>query len=97
LKFGWVFGANVGGLAEEVLGVTDTTNKRVDARVAEAGVDDDGADLLSGRLQQMLATVDEAGKLVDGRDVIRILIQTEELGQAKMLGEPDVIELCVFH
>ena len=46
-----VLGADVGGLAEEVLRVADATHEGVDARVAEAGVDQDGADRLSGRFQ----------------------------------------------
>ena len=46
-----VLGADVGGLAEEVLRVADTTHEGVDARVAEAGVDQDGADRLSGGFQ----------------------------------------------
>ena len=50
LELDWIFGANVGSLAEEMLGILDATNKTVDARIAEAGVDDDGADLLPGRL-----------------------------------------------
>ena len=36
---------------DQVLGVLDATNQSVDARVTEAGVDDDGAaDSLTGRL-----------------------------------------------
>ena len=50
---GRVFGADVGSLTEEVLGVPDTANEGVDTRIAEAGVDDDGAaDGLAGGLQQ---------------------------------------------
>ena len=46
-----VLGADVGGLAEEVLRVADTTHEGVNARAAEAGVDQDGADRLSGGFQ----------------------------------------------
>ena len=46
-----VLGAYVGSLAEEVLRVTDTTHEGIDARVAEAGVDEDGPDYFSGRFQ----------------------------------------------
>ena len=51
LELGGIAGADVGGLAEEVLRVTDTTHEGVDARVAETGVDQDGADRLSGGFQ----------------------------------------------
>ena len=44
-------GADVGGLADEVLRVADTTHEGVNARVAEAGVDQDGTHRLSGGLQ----------------------------------------------
>ena len=45
--------ADVGGLTEHVLGILDTANEGVDTRIAEAGVDDDGAaDGLAGRLQK---------------------------------------------
>ena len=36
LKLGWILGADVGGLAKEVLGVGDATDKGVDTGVAEA-------------------------------------------------------------
>ncbi len=45
-----VLGANVGSLAEQVLRVADATHMAVDVLVAEAGVDEDGADHLPGRL-----------------------------------------------
>ena len=37
-----ILGADVGGLALQVLGVLDTTHAAVDLGIAEAGVDDDG-------------------------------------------------------
>ena len=45
------FGADVGGLAKEVLGGFDTTDEDVDARVAEARIDDDGTDDATGWFQ----------------------------------------------
>ena len=48
-----VLGADIGGLAETVLGVGDATDLAVHGLAAEAGVDDDGAtDGLTGGLQQ---------------------------------------------
>ena len=52
LELGWVLGTDVGGLADEVLGVLDAANEAVDPTVAEAGVDDDGADFKAGRFQE---------------------------------------------
>ena len=43
--------ADIGSLTEEVLRVTDTTDEGVDARIAEAGVDEDGTDYLAGGFQ----------------------------------------------
>ena len=51
LELSRVARANVGGLAEQVLRVTDTTHEGIDTRVAEAGVNKDGTDHLSGRFQ----------------------------------------------
>ena len=65
VELGGVLGADVGSLANEVLGVLDTANKGVDARVAEAAVDDDGtADSLAGRLQQQAAAIDHVGHVL---------------------------------
>ena len=79
-----VLGPNVSSLAQQVLRVTDTANQGIDAGIAETGVDDDGTHLRAGWLKQMLTTVDHGGKLVDGGDVVRIFVQTEELVQLKM-------------
>ncbi len=49
-ELGGVLGADIDGLAKKVLGVLDATDKGVDTGVAEAGVDDDGAHLATGRL-----------------------------------------------
>jgi hypothetical protein len=51
LELSRVARADVGSLTEEVLRVTDTTHEGIDARVAEAGVNKDGTDHLSGRFQ----------------------------------------------
>ena len=39
-----IFGTDVGGLAEEVLGVTDTADLAIDRLVSEARIDEDGSD-----------------------------------------------------
>ena len=52
LELGGVLGADVGSLAKEVLRVLDATDQGVDARVAVAGIDDDGTDHLAGGLQE---------------------------------------------
>lgn len=51
LELARVLGSDVGSLPQQVLGVLDATNQSIDARVAEAGVDDDGTDHLAGWLQ----------------------------------------------
>ena len=73
-----VLGADVGSLAEEVLRVTDTAHEGIDARVAEAGVDEDGADHLSGGLQQHQAAVGHVGHMLHGRFVIRVFSHVDE-------------------
>ena len=44
----------------------------------------------------MAATVGHAGNLLDGWDVLGILLQVAELSNGKVLRELDVIH-CVFH
>ena len=51
LELARVLGADVGGLADEVLRVLDTANQGVHAGVAETAVDEDGTDHLSGGFQ----------------------------------------------
>ena len=87
VELGGVFGADVGGLTEQVLGVLDTAHQSVDAGVAEAAVDDDGtADGLAGRLQQQAAAIDHVGHLLRRRNVGRVLAPVAELCQREMLG-----------
>ena len=86
VELGGVLGADVGSLANEVLGVLDTANKGVDAGIAEAAVDDDGADGLAGRLQQQAAAIDHVGHLLRRRNVGRVLAGVAELCQREMLG-----------
>ena len=86
-----VLGTYVGSLAPQVLRVADTADESVDARVTEARVDDDGAsDSLSGRLQQLTATVGHVGNLLYGGDVVGILTEFAEFRQREMITEFDV-------
>ena len=73
-----ILGADVGGLAEQVLRVTDSAHQGVDARVAETAVDEDGTDHLSGRLQQHQAAVGHVGHVLHGRFVIRVFSHVDE-------------------
>ena len=91
LELSRVLGSDVGGLSQQVLGVLDTTNESVDARVAEAGVDDDGTDHLSGRFQQILATVLQVKQYLRRWQVVRVLLQIEEFRQHKVLRESYVV------
>ena len=86
VELGGVLGADVGSLANEVLRVPDTANKGIDAGVAEAAGDDDGADGLAGRLQQQAAAIDHVGHLLRRRNVGRVLAGVAELCQREMLG-----------
>ena len=52
LELAGVLGADVGGLALQMLRVANATNEGVDTGVAVAGVDDDGANHLAGGLQE---------------------------------------------
>jgi len=85
LELARVLGSDVGSLSQQVLGVLDATNQSIDARVAEAGVDNDGTDHLAGRLQQHQATIGHVHHVLHGGFVVGILLPVAELCQRKML------------
>ena len=87
-----VTGADVGSLAEQVLRVRDTTHMAVDVLVAEAGVDEDGTDHLSGGLQQHQAAVGHVRHVLHGGFIVRVFVHIDEFLQRKVLTE-----FCVFH
>ena len=92
LELSRVARADVGSLAEEVLRVTDTTHEGIDTRVAEAGVDDDGADHLPGRFQEHHAAVDHVRHVLHGGFIVRVFAHVDEFVQKEVLTES-----CVFH
>jgi hypothetical protein len=79
-----VLGADVGGLTEEVLRVTDTTHEGVDARVAETGVDEDGTDHLSGGFQEHQAAVGHVRHVLHGGFIIGVFARVDEFFQRKV-------------
>ena len=97
LELAGVLGADVGSLAKEVLRALDATDQGVDARVAVAGVDDDGTDHLAGGLQEHQAAIGHVHHVLHGGLVVGVLAQIEKLAQTKVGRQPRVIELCVFH
>jgi len=74
-----VLGADVGSLTEEMLRVLDATNEGVDARVAVAGIDDDGTDHLAGGLQEHQAAIGHVRHELHGGDVLWVLAEIAEL------------------
>ena len=84
LELSRVFGADVGSLAQYVLGVLDAADESVNARVAEAAIDDDGANNAAGRLQQVLATVLQVKHDLHRGQVVGVLLQVEKLRQLKV-------------
>lgn len=72
LELRGVLGADVSGLARQVLGTIDTADQTIDAGVAETGIDDDGTDDAAGGLQQVQTTVFHVCNLSYGWDVVRV-------------------------
>ena len=64
----------------------------VDILVAEAGVDDDGTNHLSGRFQEHHAAVDHVRHVLQRGLVARVFLRVDEFLQRKVLTES-----CVFH
>ena len=82
-----VLGADVGSLTQQVLRVADTTNEGVDARVAVAGVDDDGTDRLSGGFQQHQAAVGHVRHVLHGGGVVGVLFHVDKLAKSEVRRE----------
>ena len=79
LELGGVFGADVGSLTEEMLRVLDATDQGVDARVAVARIDDDGADHLAGGLQEHQAAIGHVYHVLHGGLVVGVLAEIKKL------------------
>jgi len=73
-----------------VLGILDTTNEGIDARITEARIDDDGTDHLTGWLQQHVAAIDHVHHVLHRGIVVGILVGVAELGQREVITEFDV-------
>ena len=70
LELGRVAGADVGSLAEAVLGIGDAADLAVHLVAAEAGVDEDGAHLKAGGLQEHQAAIGHVGHGLHRRNVL---------------------------
>ena len=82
-----VLGADVGSLTQQVLRVADATDEGVDARVAVAGVDDDGTDRLSGGFQQHQAAVGHVRHVLHGGGVVGVLFHVDKLAKSEVRRE----------
>ena len=99
LKLLRIFRADVGGLTCQMLGVTDTAHQLVHGLTTEPGVDDDGADGLSGWLQQHQATKVDVHEIRKRGQIIRVLLEVEKFAYSKVRREPYTAELffCNVH
>jgi hypothetical protein len=84
LELCWVLGADVGGLAKEMLGVVDTADFAVYRFATETGIDYDRADDETGRLQKLMTAISHIDHILHRRDVLRVLAQMEEFAQSEM-------------
>ena len=75
LELSWVFGTDVGGLAEKMLGVFDAPYPAIDSFVTEARIDDDGAHDLTGWLQQQMTAIGQIRHNLHRGDILRIFLQ----------------------
>ena len=77
--------ADIGGLADQVLGVADTAHLAVHGLATEARIHDDGTHQEPRRLQQLMAAIGQICHDLHRGDVLGVLAQVEELAQLKML------------
>lgn len=85
-----VLGADVGSLAEKVLRVAYATNEAVDAGVAVARIDDDGAYHLAGGFQEHQAAIGHVRHVLHGGLVVGVLAQIEKFAKFKVITESRV-------
>ena len=76
--------SDVGSLADEVLGVFYASHLAVHDLTTETGVDDDRPHKKSGRLQQHDAAIGQVRHGLHRRDILRMLLQVQELVQSKV-------------
>ena len=96
LELGGIFGVDVGGLAEKVLGILDTPDLAIDGLITKARINDDRAHNLTGRLQQLVTAISQIRHDLHCGDVLRVFPQIQKLAQLKMRRQSDVIEI-LFH
>ena len=93
LELDRIFRADVSSLTYQMLGVTDTAHQMVHGLTTEPGVDDDGADGLSGWLQQHEATAVDVHDIRKRGEVIRVLLEVEKFADSKVRRKPYTAEL----
>jgi len=96
LELGGIFGVDVGGLAEKVLGILDPPDLAIDGLITKARINDDRAHNLTGRLQQLVTAISQIRHDLHCGDVLRIFPHIQKLAQLKMRRQSDVIEI-LFH
>ena len=77
----WVFGLDVGSLAQQVLRVLDSANHTVHDFIPVAGIDDNRACDQPCRLQQLMTPVGQVCHHLHRRNVVWIITKLQELLQ----------------
>ena len=86
-----IFRADVGSLADKVLGVLHATHLAVHGLTTETRIDDDGPHEESCRFQQLMTAISHVRHILHRGDILRVLAQVEEFGQTEMLRQFYVI------
>ena len=96
LELSRIFGADIGGLTDEVLRVLYPAHLAIDGLVTEARIDDDWPDDGSCRLQQHQTAIGQIRHDLHRGEVFRVFLQIQKLAQKKMRREFYFIEI-LFH
>ena len=84
LELDRIFRADVGGLAEKVLGIANAPYPAIDGLATEARINDDGSYFEAGWLQQHQAAIGHVDHVLHRWDVFRVLLQIAEFFQRKV-------------
>ncbi len=90
-----IFRADIGSLADKVLGVLDAPNLSVHGLTTEARVDDDRSHHKASRFQQHVAAIGHVHHVLRRGDILWVLAQFAKFAQFKVRRESNVIDCCV--
>ena len=96
LELSRVFGTDVSGLADKVLGIANAPYPAIDGLITKARIDDDRANDQSCWFQQLMTAISQIRHDLHRGNVLRIFFQIQKLVQKKVRRQANTIEFACF-